>query len=148
MPDRQYWVGVVSLAHVQLGVNGGFVQLNHGKKAPLQKLHAADAFVYYSPRTSYPSGEPLQRFTAIGIVQTGEVYQAEMGDAFHPYRIDVQFLPAHEAPIQPLIDQLSFIKDKSRWSSVFRFGHLKVPAQDFKLIAEAMGCDIERDFPE
>ena len=38
MSSKQFWIGVVSRAHVQIGVSGGFVQLNHGKKAPLQKL--------------------------------------------------------------------------------------------------------------
>jgi hypothetical protein len=127
-------------------MRGGFVQLNHGKKAPLQKLQAGDGFVYYSPKTSYPTGEPCQMFTAIGIVKTGEVYQADMGDDFRPFRIDVRFLSAKEAAIKPLRDKLSFIKDKSHWGAPLRFGHLKIPARDFKIIAEAMGRDFEDDF--
>ena len=146
MSNKQFWIGVVSRAHVQIGVSGGFVQLNHGKKAPLQKLHAGDGFVYYSPRTSYPAGETLQMFTAIGVVKTGEVYQGDMGDDFHPFRVDVQFLDSKEAAIKPLLDRLSFIKDKTHWGAAFRFGNLKVSAEDFKIIAEAMGCDFERDF--
>jgi hypothetical protein len=146
MSSKQFWVGVVSRAHVQIGVNGGFAQLNHGKKAPLQKIRAADGFVYYSPKTSYPAGEPCQMFTAIGIVKSGEVYQADMGDDFRPFRIDIRFLNANEVPIKPLLEKLSFIKDKTHWGAAFRFGNLKVPAQDFKIIAEAMGCDFEPDF--
>jgi hypothetical protein len=53
-PSRNYWIGVVSREHVQNGVKGGFIQLNHGKKAPLQRLHAGDRLVMYSPRTAYP----------------------------------------------------------------------------------------------
>ena len=146
MSNKQFWIGVVSREHVQFGVSGGFIQLNHGKKAPLQRLHAGDGFVYYSPKTSYPAGEPCQMFTAIGIVRTGEVYRAEMGDDFHPFRLDVHFLEARETPIKPLLEQLSFIKDKAHWGAAFRFGQLKIPAQDFKRIAEAMGCDFERNF--
>lgn len=143
---KQFWIGVVSRAHVQIGVNGGFAQLNHGKKAPLQRLKANDGFVYYSPKTSFPDGEPLQMFTAIGVIKTGEVYQAHMGEDFHPFRIDVQYLTAHDAAIRPLIEQLSFIKDKTHWGAAFRFGQVKVPAADFKMIAEAMGCNFEHDF--
>ena len=76
MSDKSFWIGVVSRAHVLLGVKGGFIQLNHGKRAPLQKLHAGDGFVFYSPKTSYPDGEPCQMFTAIGIVRTGDIYPA------------------------------------------------------------------------
>jgi len=146
MTDKKFWIGVVSRAHVQIGLNGGFVQLNHGKQAPLQKLHAGDGFVYYSPKTSFPAGDPCQKFTAIGIVESGTVYQADMGDDFHPFRIDVRFLDAQETDIQPLIAGLSFIKDKLHWGAGFRFGHLQIPASDFKIIAEAMGCDFEHNF--
>ncbi|MDB5946470.1 MAG: hypothetical protein JWQ33_1496 [Ramlibacter sp.] len=138
-PPRQFWIGVVSREHVQRGVEGGFIQLNHGKKAPLQRLRAGDGLAMYSPRTFYPGGEPLQHFTAIGVVATGEVYQVEMSGDFKPYRVDVGFLKAEEAPIKPLIEHLSFIKSKTHWGAAFRFGYVKVPPEDFALIAAAMG---------
>ena len=140
---RQFWIGVVSREHVQLGVKGGFIQLGHGKKAPVQRLRAGDALVMYSPRTAYPDGEPLQAFTAIGVVSTGKVYQVQMTEDFKPYRVDVSFLKAKEAPIKPLIDALSFIKSKTHWGAAFRFGQIKIPAEDFKLIAKAMGVESE-----
>ena len=138
---RQFWIGVVSREHVQIGVKGGFIQLNHGKRAPVQRMHAGDGLLMYSPRTSYPDGEPLQRFTAIGTVATGTVYQVEMSEDFKPYRVDVQFLQAQEIPITPLIEKLSFIKSKAHWGAAFRFGFLRVPAEDFQLIAKAMGAE-------
>lgn len=141
--DRSFWIGVVSRSHVQVGVNGGFIQLNHGKKAPLQRLRAGDGLIMYSPRTSYPDGEVLQSFTAIGVVASGEIYQAEMTADFKPYRLDVKFLKCHETPIKPLIDQLSFIKTKTHWGAAFRFGQLRIPAQDFNLIAKAMGGEYQ-----
>ena len=110
--DRSFWIGVVSRSHVQVGVKGGFIQLNHGKKAPLQRLHAGDGLILYSPRTSYPDGEALQSFTAIGTVTSGEIYQVEMTPEFKPYRVDVKFLKCHDTPIKPLIERLSFIKPR------------------------------------
>jgi predicted RNA-binding protein len=141
---RQFWVGVVSREHVLRGVEGGFIQLNHGKRAPLQRLHAGDGLVMYSPRTSYPSGESLQRFTAIGVVVTGEIYQVEMSEDFKPHRVDVNFFKSTEVPIKALIERLSFIKNKTSWGAAFRFGYINVPAADFLLIAKAMG--VEREF--
>jgi hypothetical protein len=138
---RQFWIGVVSREHVQRGVEGGFVQLNHGKKAPLQRLHAGDGLAMYSPRTSYPVGQPLQHFTAIGVVATGEVYQIEQSKDFKPYRVDVTFFKAKEAPIKPLVEHLSFIKSKAHWGAAFRFGYVKIPPEDFALVANAMGAD-------
>lgn len=140
MSNRTCWIGVVSRSHVQIGVKGGFIQLNHGKKAPLQKFHAGDGLVMYSPRTSYPDGEPLQSFTAIGSIASGEIYQVEMSPDFKPFRVDVRFSTCREAPIKPMIDKLSFITNKTHWGAGFRFGHLKIPATDFALIAKAMGC--------
>jgi len=139
--SRQFWIGVVSREHVQLGVKGGFIQLGHGKKAPLQRLRAGDALAMYSPRTRYPDGEALQTFTAIGVVSTGQVYQVELTDDFKPYRLDVRFLKTREAPIKPLVNDLSFIKSKTHWGAAFRFGQIKISAKDFKLIAKAMGVE-------
>jgi hypothetical protein len=141
MTSQNYWIGVVSRAHVQTGVKGGFIQLNHGKKAPLQRLRAGDGLVMYSPRTEYPDGEPLQQFTAIGVITTGDIYQVEMSPDFKPYRIDVQFFECQEAPIKPLIESLSFIKNKTHWGAAFRFGQVKIPQADFFLIASAMDCE-------
>jgi len=43
--ERNHWIGVVSRSHVQVGVSGGFMQLSHGKRAPLQKLRAGDDLI-------------------------------------------------------------------------------------------------------
>ena len=137
--SKNYWIGVISRAHAQLGVKGGFIQLNHGKKAPLQRLHAGDYIIIYSPRDAYPDGSVLQHFTSIGRIMTGDIYQVEMTPDFKPYRLDVEFIKCYETPIKPLIHSLSFIKNKTKWGAAFRFGHLKIPAQDFKIIADAMG---------
>lgn len=139
---QNHWVGVVSRSHVRRGVAGGFIQLNHGKQQPVKRLKAGDRLAMYSPRTAYPDGEVLQAFTALGIVRTGEVYQVEMSPDFKPYRVDVDFLPVTEAPIKPLVPQLSFIQSKTHWGAAFRFGQLRIPASDFELIARAMGVSI------
>ena len=137
---QSHWIGVVSRSHVQLGVAGSFIQLNHGKKAPLQRLRAGDRLIMYSPRSAFPGGEVLQAFTAIGTVLTGAVYQVTMAEDFHPYRVDVRFAPCREAPIKPLIEHLTFIKSKTHWGAAFRFGYLKVPGEDFARIAAAMAA--------
>lgn len=133
------WIGVVSRAHVEIGVKGGFIQLNHGKKAAVQRLKAGDRIAMYSPKLAFPDGAPLQAFTALGRVTTGEVYQGPATAYCEAFRVDVEFDPVTEAPIKPLLPKLGFIKDKQHWGSVFRFGCLKVPAEDFDVIAQAMG---------
>jgi hypothetical protein len=139
--DRKFWVGVASRAHIAIGVAGSFAQVNHGKKAPLRRMRAGDGIAFYSPKTDYPDGETLQAFTAVGVVRSGEVYEADMGGGFLPFRTDVDWVGCAEAPIRPLLEQLSFIRDPARWGAAFRFGHLEIPEADFRLIATAMGAD-------
>ena len=138
---RNHWIGVVSRSHVLLGVAGGFIQLNHGKQAPMKRLAAGDILAMYSPRETFPDGPALQAFTAIGTVRSGEVYQVEMSPQFRPYRTDVEFFGCVEAPIKPLIERLSFIRSKTHWGAAFRFGLVKVPEADFAFIADAMKPD-------
>ena len=140
---RNYWIGVASKDHVDVGAAGRFTQLNHGKAAPLERMRAGDGFVFYSPRTEYPDGELLQAFTAIGKIRNGTIYQASVSDTFRPFRVDVDYLPARPAPIKPLIAQLSFIRSKPHWGAAFRFGLVRVPEVDFALIAAAMECSFD-----
>src|SRR5881409_3489746 len=100
MNERSYWIGVVSKDHVDIGVAGGFTQLNHGKAGPLERMREGDGFAFYSPRTAYPDGAPLQAFTAIGRVRGSEIFQADAADGFRPFRRAVEYLPAHEAPVK------------------------------------------------
>jgi len=137
-----YWIGVVNRSHVLRGVSGGFAQMNHGKQVPLNRMKAGDGLVYYSPRETYPDGPPLQAFTAIGFIRSGEVYAHDMTadgvPGFVPWRINVDFLSAQIAPIKPLIAQLDFIIDKKHWGAAFRFGQVSIGEADFRRIAAAM----------
>ncbi len=138
-----HWIGVVSRSHVLRGVEGGFAQMNHGKQAPLQRMKAGDGLIYYSPREDYPDGAPLQAFTALGFIRTGEVYAYDMTadgvPGFVPWRIDVDYVDTQITSMRPLIAQLDFIKDKTHWGAAFRFGQVKIGEVDFRCIAHAMG---------
>ncbi len=137
-----YWIGVVSEAHVQRGVAGGFAQLCHGKAAPLRKMKRGDWFVYYSPRTEIKGGEPLQAFTAIGQVRDDEVYEYAMSDTFIPFRRNIDYVDGQSAHIRGLLSQLSFTQDNRNWGYLFRRGQFEIKADDFRIIAEAMGVQI------
>ena len=64
--------------------------------------------------------------------------------------IAVTYWPAHEAAIKPLIESLSFIRSKQHWGAAFRYGVVRVPAEDFARIAAAMGVAAQHAaaFPE
>jgi hypothetical protein len=142
------WVNTVSRDHVQLGVAGGFTQANHGKPHVLKKMARGDWIVFYSPKTSYPDGAPLQAFTAIGRVADDEPYQAEVSADFRPWRRNVDFLDCAETPIRPMIAQLAFIENPARWGYKFRFGVFKIDDHDLEVIRSAMtGTAVERGSP-
>jgi EVE domain len=140
----RYWINTVSRDHVRAGVDGGFTQANHGR-ATVRRLSAGDLIAFYSPRTSYPDGAPLQLFTAIGQVVDTHPFQVEMTPSFHPWRRRLRFLPAHESAIEPLLDSLDFIIDRRRWGFVFRRGLFEISAEDFGRIASAMGAQLEAE---
>ncbi len=130
----RYWIGVVSKSHVDRGVAGGFAQVCHGKAGPLKKMKANDYLIYYSPKTDMTDGEPLQCFTALGIVIDHEPYFYPMSEDFVPARRNIRYLDFKPVPIKPLIPQLKFILDPKHWGYAFRFGHFEITKEDFNLI--------------
>ena len=137
----RYWLGVVQREHVQRGVALGIAQVNHGSKAGLTRMSPGDGFAYYSPKTSYPDGDPLREFTAVGTVDDAEPWQAEEGD-FRPWRRRVSYADdVRAAPIAPLLDVLELTRGNRNWGFVMRRGLVELSAADFRAIAEAMGAD-------
>jgi hypothetical protein len=134
----KYWIILASKDHIQRGQAGGFIQANHGKAAPLKRMRAGDWVIFYSPKLEFDKPEKLQCFTAIVRVVGEEIYQQDMGGGFVPFRLKVQFLPSNDVSIRPLIEELTFIKDKTHWGAPFRFGTLQIPEEDFRLIAGKM----------
>lgn len=136
---QHFWIGVAARAHVLKGQAEGFAQLGHGKMAPVKRLSIGDWIAYYAPREGMNEGAPVQAFVAIGQVM-GEMYQVEQAPGFCPYRRDVRYITdAVEAPIRPLLSQLSFIPDERHWGMPFRRGAFAISRDDFAVIARAMG---------
>ncbi|MFI4887595.1 MAG: EVE domain-containing protein [Burkholderiales bacterium] len=146
MSERRYWIGVVAQDHAEAAVAHGFVQLTFGRAAPLERMQPGDGLAYYSPRATYPDGVPLQAFTAIGRVVEGPVFAAEAVDPAPTFRRSAAYFDATPVPIKPLLERLSFIRNKEHWGAAFRFGVLRVPRDDFAAIAAAMGRDPDIDF--
>jgi EVE domain len=133
-----YWLAVASAEHVRCGRSEGFMQVSHGKAAPLKRIKPGDRVVYYSPSVKLGGKDKLQAFTAIGTVQDREPYVFDMGKGFTPCRRDVAWARAKDAPIRPLLDRLEFTAGKPNWGYQLRFGLSPISAADFRLIATAM----------
>jgi len=132
------WIAVASAEHVRLGRCQGFMQVCHGKAAPLRRISPGDGIAYYSPTNRFGGADRLQAFTAIGIVEPGAPYQVDMGGSFRPFRRDVSWREAMDAPIHPLLGHLSFARGNKNWGYQLRFGLFEIPSHDLLLIATAM----------
>ena len=136
----RYWIGVASRDHVMKGKAGGFCQLGHGKAAPVKRLQPGDRIVYYSPRTALEGGEPVQAFTAIGEILSGRALCRPTWAAVSNRRgATCAGSKSREAPIRPLLEQLSFTRGQRSWGYAFRRGAFEMTAEDYALIAAAMG---------
>ena len=133
----RYWLGVVSRDHVRRGVELGIAQIGHGKRAGLARMEPGDWLIYYSPRPSLQSREPLKAFTAIGEVCGEELWQADEG-SFKPWRRRVSYdAAATETPLSELSGSLELTSDP-HWGYQLRRGLIDLSEHDFHLISGAM----------
>ena len=123
-PVRRDWIAVASADHVALGVAGGFMQVGHGKAAPLRRLHG---------------GRPVQAFVAFGMVLDEAIEPVETGQGFRPFRRNVAYLQVHQAPIRPLPEQPGFALSGRNWGARLRFGLLEIDSASMDRIAAALG---------
>lgn len=133
------WLAVASAEHVQRGRAEGFMQVCHGKCAPLRRLRPGDRVVYYSPTRSFGGKDRLQAFTALGVVDAGDPFAFDMGGGFVPFRRRVRWhADAQEQPIAPLLQQLDFSAGVANWGYTLRFGLLTLSQHDMDVIEGTM----------
>lgn len=142
-PPSRNWIAVACAEHARRGrdeMSPGFMQVCHGKRAPLSRVRPGDRVAYYAPTVVMGGAVRCQSLVSIGVVLPGEPYAFDMGGGFVPHRRDVAYVPANEVPIHPLLDQLEFVTDRARWGYHLRFGLLAISDHDMALIARAMGA--------
>ena len=131
----RFWVGVVSKEHVLRGVEGGFCQVCHGKKAPLNRMKKGDYLLYYSSKYQLNGQEKLQAFTAVGKILDDTAYQVEMFEDFFPFRRDVSYYQ----PVKDChIEQVRTHPEWRQYASQIRYGHFEVSKEFFLYVFEQM----------
>lgn len=133
-----FYIGVASKNHIEIGKEKGFCQFCHGKVNPVKRLKKDDWIIYYSPKITFEGNEPYQKFTAIGQVIDDKEYQVEQFKGFFPWRRDIKYFQSVDVDIKPLTSKLSFIKNKTQWGMIFRYGFFKIEKEDFELIKNLM----------
>lgn len=141
MRNQKYWIAVVSKEHTQWGVDGGYMQVCHGKQAPLKRMKRGDWIIVYSPKLAMEGDKKCQSFTAIGQASDEEVYPYKMSENFVPFRRNIEFYKCEETSIIPLISNLEFIPNKKSWGFPFRYGFFEINENDFNLILSKMSVN-------
>ncbi len=74
-------------------------------------------------------------------MRNGDPYQFDMGGGFQPFRRDICWLSAEEAPIRSILGMMEFSAGKQNWGYQFRFGIFAISDHDMNVIAAAMGAN-------
>ena len=134
---RYFLIGA-SKAHVTKGVEGGFAQAGHGREDLISKPSKGDWIIYYSSKDKFKNGNLLQKFTAAGQVTDDKPYQSDAQQGLKPFRRNVHYKKWKEVEIRPLIENLSFIKNKKNWGFYLIRSYREIAEEDFEIIKNAM----------
>src|SRR5258708_934190 len=107
----QNWIAVASAEHVRRGRTAGFMQVCHGKAAPLRRIQPHDRVAYYSPTIEFRGSDKCQAFTGLGIVRDWQPYRPTAEGDFSPYRRDVTWLESAMRQSRRSSTRLSFPRD-------------------------------------
>lgn len=144
MTAQRDWLAIVSAEHAARGRAGGFIQVCHGKAAPLRRIKPGDGIAIYAPTISFGGKDKCQSFVSIGVIRDDPIYPFDMGGGFVPFRRNVDYIAeARQASILPLREALELTRGKRNWGYAFRFGLLAISEVDMKVIAAAMGVSLQ-----
>jgi len=135
------WIGVAAAEHVQIATASGFAMFAHGRHEAARKVLDRDWVTYYAPRERMDEGGIVRAFVAIGEAIPGAMAEHEMRPGISGWTRPMRWLKSRPASIYFLLDELSFVKDRSHWGMYFRKSLFSVPSTDFERIAAAMNVE-------
>ncbi|MEO6509191.1 MAG: EVE domain-containing protein, partial [Patescibacteria group bacterium] len=114
----------------------GYMQ-SQGDEAHLSRMQQDDWIIFYSPREDIAGTKKLQTFTAIGQLPDEEIYSLEI-DGVKVFRRKVTYTQSKEVSVLPLIQKLSFIRNKKHWGFIFKLSLIQILEEDFNIIKMEM----------
>lgn len=134
----KHWLAIISLEHANIAASSGFLQVCHGKAAPLHRTSAGDEFFIYSPRMGMSSGESIMAITYRGTFDDDLVYQVEQAPGFTPFRKDVTFDQGfRRVPIRSIVEME--LTANPNWGLIIRRGFVELSAADAARINKQAG---------
>ncbi len=133
-----FWITVEDREPALEQQNAGVISLGDGGREANNRLNRGDFVIVYSPLEGDPDdNEPVEDFVSIGRVAD---------DASHPlpgvgddrFCRKLAYLACVETSAEPLIEELTFIRDAADWREAFSNRLRRIDNADFLVIAEAM----------
>lgn len=133
----RHWVAVISREHASIAAGSGFLQVCHGKAAPLRQTGAGDEVFIYCPRTEMGKGALLRTVEYHCVFRDDVIYQVEQFPGFRPFRKDVTFSKNLCAVVLKNVAGLQF-SSNSGWGMLTRRGFFEIGLSDAALLRTAM----------
>ncbi|VEJ44873.1 Uncharacterised protein [Bartonella vinsonii] len=134
----KHWIAVISQDHARLAAKLGFLQICHGKAAPLQKTSKGDEVFIYCPRSEMGTGKILQTIEFQCVFKDNHIYQVEQVPDFKPFRKDAVFNKQAKPVVLKEVQSLEFLSNP-HWGMLARRGFFEITTHDATQIRKAMG---------
>ena len=93
--------------------------------------------IYYAPRERMRAGDFVQAFVAFGRILPAS-HLSRCIKQISPFSAVCRVQRRRGCPIRPLLQKLSFTRDRVSWGQALRLGTFKIEPDDLKIIAGAM----------
>ncbi len=94
--------------------------VNHGKRGPLVRMGVGDRILVYSPKTTFPGGDPLQAIAIVGTVTGAEPQPSAVIPG--GFRLEAELREIEPVPLARVRDHVP--------TSRLRFGCFELPPGD------------------
>ncbi|EJF81414.1 Uncharacterised protein [Candidatus Bartonella washoeensis] len=81
----KHWAAVILRAYARLAAEFGFLQVCHGKAAPLRQTSKGDEVFIYCPRNEMGTGQNLQTIEFQCVFTGNHIYQVEQAPHFYHF---------------------------------------------------------------
>ena len=141
MTDRRYWIVTAVTAHVDPAVSSGVASFGPDKESEASRPDKGDWLAYYSPSPAMDDDEEVRRITAVCQIEDDTPERREMPDDGVSWTRAATFHHESTADIYDLLDDFTFVKDRSHWGVHFHRSLLEVEKSDMLATARATGVD-------
>ncbi|MBJ3763229.1 EVE domain-containing protein [Maribius pontilimi] len=141
MTDRRYWIAVASQRHVEAAVKSGLMVFGPGRDSEASRPAKGDWIAYYAPGETMDNDSPLRRFTAMAQIDDTAPESREISDGGRAMSRKATYYGDASADVYDLLDDFSFVQDKSHWGVHFHRSLFEVTKDDMLAIARKMGVD-------